>query len=406
MRVHLLIIVLSFISLKGWAVHDTAILDATAVAQFAVSTAHSDLPELEEKIYLIIGVFAYKNNAEAFTADTRSKGYHPAFALNPLNNLYYVYLQSTHQMDEAKQGWEKAMEDPTLFPGVWILNYKKAATEASAPSQLADIDEVKDLDPMPVQAAAPEVIIEKENQPLKEHEYLIFPKTLYARNSKPIQGKVEVVDPIRVKLIKNINANELSKVPDPKNGSHLIQLTADIFGYRKVQHDLALIMLEGETPSDYIFLQGDTILVEFLLERLKTGDIATMYNVFFRNEAAIMESTSQYELNGLLEMLKENPDYRIVIHGHANGNKSGKIIMLTEENPDFFTISEENKRGWGSAKKLSEARATTIKRYLEANGIEGSRMVVKGWGGKKMIYDYNSLDAKKNVRVEIEIIQD
>lgn len=374
----------------------------------------NQIPELEEKIYVVIGVFAVKRNAEKCVARAERKGYSAMFSLNPKNRLYYVSLYSTSQIEEAKKERTRIMADSLLFPGIWIFAYNEKEEETAPVAEATSMPTVltaqndniiEDDDDTKVvkTATAPKAAAEQEF--LKEGEYLIFPKVIFKRNNKEIQGKVEVVDAVRAKLMKSINANNLDVIKDPKNGSHLIQLSTNIFGYRKVQHELVLTQLKEE-ESEFISLKGDTVLVEFPLERLKTGDVAIMYNVFFRNDAAVMESSSKYELNSLLEMLKENPNYHIVIHGHTNGNKSGKIIKLKEENPDFFVITEENKRGYGSAKSLSTERATTIKKYLLENGITEERMVVKGWGGKKMIYDTNSLDAKKNVRVEIEILQE
>ncbi|MEQ8926423.1 MAG: hypothetical protein RLO81_11455 [Fulvivirga sp.] len=59
-----------------------------------------------------------------------------------------------------------------------------------------------------------------------------------------------------------------------------------------------------------------------------------------------------------------------------------------------------------SAKKLSEYRAYTIQHWLMDQGIEENRMEIKGWGGKKMLYDKHSSLAEKNVRVEIEILEE
>ena len=48
-------------------------------------------------------------------------------------------------------------------------------------------------------------------------------------------------------------------------------------------------------------------------------------------------------------------------------------------------------------------RAATIKEWLTEQGIDRNRIEVKGWGGKKMIYDKFDSQASKNVRVEVEI---
>ena len=109
---------------------------------------------------------------------------------------------------------------------------------------------------------------------------------------------------------------------------------------------------------------------------------------------------------GFLNMMQENEDYEIRLHGHTNGNSAGKIIRLSDDSRDYFTLDDSSVEGWGSAKQLSTDRAETIKRYLVDNGIDSKRIDVKGWGGKQMIYDKNSSSAKKNIRVEVEVLKD
>jgi outer membrane protein OmpA-like peptidoglycan-associated protein len=60
----------------------------------------------------------------------------------------------------------------------------------------------------------------------------------------------------------------------------------------------------------------------------------------------------------------------------------------------------------GSARELSFQRAETIKEYLEINGVSADRIEIKAWGGKRPLYDKHSANAKKNVRVEVEILRD
>ena len=103
-------------------------------------------------------------------------------------------------------------------------------------------------------------------------------------------------------------------------------------------------------------------------------------------------------------MLKENPKYKIKIHGHTNGGAHGKIISLSEDSNDYFSLGN-TKDGFGSAKKLSEERAEVIRKFLVSNGVDIKRMHVKAWGGKRPIHDKHSPQAQSNVRVEIEILE-
>jgi len=60
---------------------------------------------------------------------------------------------------------------------------------------------------------------------------------------------------------------------------------------------------------------------------------------------------------------------------------------------------------WNGQSLVPQKATVTIARWLIERGIDGRRMDVKGWGGKRMIYKKNDSMAGKNVRVEIEILK-
>nr|HPH46155.1 OmpA family protein [Chryseolinea sp.] len=198
--------------------------------------------------------------------------------------------------------------------------------------------------------------------------------------------------------------NEYLVLPDPKSKSGQLTLVCDAFGYRKVQQEINYPLPLADTVKSYIDLMGTTLVIKFDLIRYHKGDIGTLYNVYFYNDASIMRPESKFELNSLLQMMQENPKYKIRLHGHSNGNYHGKIISMGPDK-DFFSL-DGSKQGVGSAKDLSGNRAEIIKEYLVANGVEASRMEVKAWGGKRPLYDKHSVNAQKNVRVEVEILEE
>jgi outer membrane protein OmpA-like peptidoglycan-associated protein len=146
-------------------------------------------------------------------------------------------------------------------------------------------------------------------------------------------------------------------------------------------------------------------MINFALVRMGKGDISTLYNVYFFNDAAIMLPESKYQLNSLLELMKSNDKMKITLHGHTNGGGGGKIIYMGPSK-NFFAMTKDVKNGSGSAKELSEARAETIREWLISQGITDDRIKVKGWGGGKMVYDKNSAFARKNIRVDVEVNED
>ncbi|HEU5148592.1 MAG TPA: OmpA family protein [Chryseosolibacter sp.] len=219
-----------------------------------------------------------------------------------------------------------------------------------------------------------------------------------ADNQKTVPGEVDAIDFEKSRKMGTYPANESVKVTMAGGKMKHISFVCQVFGYRKQQQEF-----DPESPSDLLYVDDKgNLVVPFELVRLQKGDIAIMYNVFFFKDAAVMRPESRYEVNNLLELLEENPSYKIVIHGHTNGNASGKIIRM-EKPGNFYSLSG-TKQGFGSAKQLSEERALVIREFLISSGISADRMQVKAWGGKKPIHDKHSVRAQENVRVEIEIL--
>jgi outer membrane protein OmpA-like peptidoglycan-associated protein len=231
----------------------------------------------------------------------------------------------------------------------------------------------------------------------------VFLSLYNSRNDKVAEGDVEVVDTERGRKIQEVKGNSYLILPDPKSKTGKLSLICDVIGYRKMQKEL-----DFNNPladSSVVEQMGTTLVVNFDLVRYQKGDIRTLFNIYFFNDAAVMMPESKYELNGLLDMMQENPNYRIKLHGHTNGNYHGKIIKRGSTG-DFFSVNKDATTTVGSAKALSESRAEVIRDYLIDKGIEGSRIEIKAWGGKRPIYDKNSANAKKNIRVDVEILND
>ena len=221
-----------------------------------------------------------------------------------------------------------------------------------------------------------------------------------ADNGHRVEGEVDAIDFERSRKMATYSANKPVTVRMPSGELKQVSFLCQVFGYRKQQREF-----DPNDPANDIYLddQGN-IVVPFELVRLQKGDIAIMYNVFFFKDAAVMRPESRYEVNNLLALLNENPSYNIKIHGHTNGNASGKIIRM--DKPGNFYSLAGTKQGFGSARKLSGERAEVIRNFLISSGISPDRMEIKAWGGKKPIHDKHSVRANENVRVEIEILSD
>lgn len=241
------------------------------------------------------------------------------------------------------------------------------------------------------------------SEPLKPEE--VVGKNFYfhifrADNANMIQGEVDAIDFARSRKMATYPGNTPVAVKMPSGKTQHVSFLCQVFGYRKQQKEFDPNSLDQDLYLD----DKGNVVVPFELIRLQKGDIAIMYNVFFFKDAAVMRPESRYEVNNLLALLEENPTYKIMIHGHTNGNAGGKIIRM--DTPGNFYSLSGTKQGFGSAKKLSEERASVIREFLISSGINQERMQIKAWGGKKPIHDKHSVRAHENVRVEIEILPD
>lgn len=222
----------------------------------------------------------------------------------------------------------------------------------------------------------------------------------------PVAGTLQVVDLKKKNLVFNIQANKTQKVPLYNEGGRQKLVIADIFGYRKQDFDLNLDNIINDSTAGQVTIVDDTIVINLEMQRLKKNDVAVAYNIFFYDDASVMLPKSTYELDQLLELMNENKNIKIKIHGHTNTSKLGKILYLEKGDPNFFRLTARNKETFGTAAQLSKKRAETIRYYLLSKRIAENRVETEGHGGSQMLYPNTHPLAFKNKRVEIEILAD
>ena len=410
--------------------------------------------------YVVIGAFAHKKNAAHFTEDANKHNFRARFEMNPNRNLYYVYVLTTPDREQAiaealKLRTETKYFDTWVYSGaigkmqvtasgiqhqdfnpvtgkkMELVKSEQVQGHARADAGVSDslIQTVSlsnnirtgdksnytaggnetDATNLPegsesrVSAAQPPAPkrISEERLTVEEVKGKNFYFHLFrTENNEVVEGEVDAIDFEKTRKMATYPANTSVSVLMPTGKSKQISFLCQVFGYRKQQKEF-----DPADPAEDLYLDNkQNLVVPFELVRLQKGDIAIMYNVFFFKDAAIMRPESRYEVNNLLDLLNENPSYKIRIHGHTNGNASGKIIRMGE--PENFYSLAGTKQGAGSAKKLSEERALVIKEYLISSGVSADRMQVKAWGGKKPIHDKHAVRANENVRVEIEILSE
>ncbi|HNP19166.1 MAG TPA: OmpA family protein [Fulvivirga sp.] len=382
---------------------------------------------------VVVGAYSVNQQglANKFKKHVNNLGYKAESGLSSRGTLIFVYTDHTQNFKEALTKM-RDLRGQTDFQDAWVhvstahsgeVTHKKAENEPEEVTKAAQSNKAEPMEIVKVEPVAtndieevspvlkeeveqPDVTVQPEEELVveKDDRFNVLFNLVNAVNNEPIQGEVQIIDSERSKLLETAESGKFTPIDDPKNRTGELIILADIFGFRKLQKELNYYK-----PFEYAADIGldsteNGAVLNFNLVRYHIGDIVTMYNVFFFKDAAVMRPESKYEVLSLLEMLNENKDLKIKIHGHVNGNNAGPIISV--EGNNFFSLSDNNPKGFGSAKELSKQRAEVIRDFLIDNGISPDRMEIKAWGGKRMLYDKNSTQAKYNVRVEIEILEE
>ena len=379
----------------------------------------------KQGFYVVVGAFAFQKNAEKYCLQIKKMQLDAKVGYVELRRLYYVYTLFSD--DETLSNNEAAvLRTKTEFWDCWVYHIEsKKDSLANTPSN-SPIDGINiAVDSVPTKEGTtsgdhlvmglPEdstshneggsqsesAIVEQEPPGTRD----VFLSLYNSTNDKVVEGTVSLVNSEKSTLIDKVKGNTYIVLPDPRSRSGKLTLLCDALGYRKIQHEIVFNSLLTDSTSSFVEDVGTALLVKFDLIKYIKGDIRALYSVYFYNDAAIMLPESKYELKQLKNMMVENPTYKIMLHGHTNGNYFGKFVSRSDDD-DFFSVPKNARSQMGSAKKLSMMRADIIRQYLIKEGINGTRIQIKGWGGQRPLYDKHSSSAKRNVRVEVEILEE
>jgi outer membrane protein OmpA-like peptidoglycan-associated protein len=369
-----------------------------------------------QQFYVIVGAFAQESNAQKFTGYVRSLRYAAEYELNTEKNFFYVYvLKSESRGDAVLQ--LRQLQQESEFKDTWLFNGHLGTSPPPAKVELAEaVPPVPELEKTELPASdsatatafteAPTLPPPVTTAPAVETEIKargkLFRFQLQTVDGKPVHGEVHNVDYKRGRDIAVYKSDEYIDVLPPSRDNNPMSMVCGIFGYKEV-----VKVVDYERPDEEAGVTKDekgAWVIPYQLERLKKGDVSIMYHVAFYKDAVVMLLQSKPEMDELVNMMKDNPGYRIKIHGHCNGNNTRKIIALGAEK-NYFNIQGSDERN-GSAKELSKLRAEAVQSYLIDNGVSKDRSSVYAWAGQNMLVPETSTSAKLNDRIEIEIQAD
>jgi outer membrane protein OmpA-like peptidoglycan-associated protein len=147
-------------------------------------------------------------------------------------------------------------------------------------------------------------------------------------------------------------------------------------------------MAVGFLPLTKLFSpQADSLSITdtFRLKRILPDSMMVLSYVFFEGNTDQILPESAPALQALLKFLNDNPTVKIEIQGHVNapGRKNSR-----------------------SLRKLSEARAYAIKKFLTFNDVRKNRIRTEGFGNERMLFPdpQTPTESEQNRRVEVKII--
>ncbi|MCB0539022.1 MAG: OmpA family protein [Bacteroidetes bacterium] len=105
-------------------------------------------------------------------------------------------------------------------------------------------------------------------------------------------------------------------------------------------------------------------------------------NLEFETGKSIIKKSSYSSLDNLTQILKDHPDYRLLVEGHTDSVGSAESNMT-----------------------LSQARANAVKDFLMKKGVSGDKIITKGFGETKPVASNDTAAGRQeNRRVEMTIV--
>jgi outer membrane protein OmpA-like peptidoglycan-associated protein len=370
--------------------------------------------------YVVIGGFKSEENAQKFSTYAHEQNLPAVYAFNDERQLFYVYVRATQTREVADEILNN-LRSSTVFRDAWVFNGVLSGSNLMARKQRPVIEvkpdpapQEKTQDPVPEEKIAepvakepqdtPSGSVPSENQaqvdaPKPIGKPFVF-KLVNRETGSPLNGLVRLQEADKAAQFRGFNGNEKVYVPAPSNRSGKWYVVCQVLGFRQYKKPVVYDKA-GEVEGASVGTDNE-IIIPLQLTRVRRGDYIEMENVKFFNNTALFTPGSERELDELVAMMEENPDYQVKLHGHTNGNQARDIVSIGNST-NFFNPDITNAKTHGSAKELALLRAELVKTYLVSKGIDASRVTSKGEGGTQMLVDPKGTLAGLNDRVEVEI---
>jgi outer membrane protein OmpA-like peptidoglycan-associated protein len=357
------------------------------------------LPAFSQNYYLVIGAFSSESdNVKEFTSYLPSGQFDTAYTIQSNNNSLHMYIMKTSSRETALAKGMKLQEELATVNGTETVLPSNQRIDMETKMMVAE----PQYESLTASASnkSSESVPSGGNVPMKpKGKYFKF--TIASEDGSIMPGEVHHVDRLDQKELGSFSTDLYIDMMKP-GPTEPMTVVAGVFGYKEVDK-----YIDFANPSDTEGAYQDehgAWIIPYKLERLEKGDVSVMYNVGYYKDAVAMTPPSKRDLDELVSMMKQNPNYVIKVHAHCNGKYGREVIALGADNNYFETTGSTQVRA--SAKELTNMRAQAIKSYLMLNGISEERVKSYAWGGSEMLVSDKDVNARLNDRIEIEVLKD
>lgn len=387
--------------------------------------------------YVVIGTFADESNAKRFTTEVSNVFRNVSYSFNETKGLYYVHVMKTSRKEEARN-WSLYLRHEIGFSDAWVLSYP----ETEIPTVNDNVAEThkpryehnnalstESLHVFASARASKEVAVFspaiKDNSVKSAAAWSVHGDIAYMRGIQRVDGikdnplmaasqvftfKVETPDgqplPTEVMLV---NFEKVKKIAGFQPGDNvairagkknqMVTFVCDVLGYAMETRMFNIDHLSR--GRDITQNKNGVWEVTFKLRKLKVDEVAFMNKTTFHPDAAVLEPSSDVELNDLLAMMQSNPGYKIVLHAHCNPEGRRGIKLPAGKN--YFDLQSATSKT-GSDKQLTRLRAETIRNFLIDHNVDKKRIGIVGWGSADLLVSPTADDAYVNDRIEMELV--
>lgn len=412
--------------------------------------------------YVVIGTFADESNAKRYTSQVREIFKEVSYSFNQTRRLYYVHVLKTSRKEEARN-WSIYLRREKGFQDAWVLTFgevdsiiladKKIASDNTqhktnttevkqSPSQETTTARaprynhttpasVDDMDLLASAGSSGELA--KYTSATAEDKSVVglawnvqddltFAKDIVAganiagdpalresqvftfvvedSEGKALPSEVMLVNFEKVKKIASFQAGEHVAVKGSKK-NQMVTFVCEALGYAMETRMFNIDNLSR--GRDIRKTDGGVWEVHFKMRKIEVNEIVFLNRTTFYPDAAVLEESSDVEINELLAMMQNNPGYKIVLHGHCNPASRREVKVPSGTN--YYKLEEAGTVN-ASDKQLTRLRTETIRNFLVDNGIDKRRIGVVGWGSIEPLVSPTAEDAYVNNRIELELVSE